>query len=68
MSSIFGLGLAYACTQNKTVLDELTKVLEDFSFGYDVSAFTSLCLGLVYMGSNDEDIMGTLISVSFVLF
>lgn len=64
ITSIFGLGLAYAGTQNPDLNPVLNEVLEDFSFGYDVSGFTSLALGLVYLGSVDEDIIGSLISVS----
>jgi len=56
--------MAYAGTQNEELNQIFTEVLEDFSYGYDVSAFCSLGLGLVFIGSGDEDIVGSLISVS----
>lgn len=66
ITSIFGLALAYAGTRNPELNQIFTEVLEDFSFGYDVSGFASLGFGLVYIGSGDEDIIGSLISVSTI--
>ena len=60
-----GLTFAYAGTNNEEVSNSLLEVLEDFSFGYDVSAFTSMGIGLVSIGSGDEDLIGSLISVIF---
>ncbi len=64
ITSIFGLALAYAGTRNPELNQVFTEVLEDFSYGYDVSGFASLAFGLVYIGSGDEEIIGSLISVS----
>ena len=64
ITALFGLSLAYAGTKNPEANQILTEVLEDFSFGYDVSGFASLAFGLIYIGSGDEDIVSSLISVS----
>lgn len=64
ITALYGLAMAYAGSQNQDLNPVFTEVLEDFSFGYDVSAFCSLGLGLVFVGSGDEDIVGSLISVS----
>lgn len=63
LTALLGLGLAYAGTQNEDLKSTLSESLEDFSFGFDVSAFTSLVYGLVYMSSNDEEIVGSLFYV-----
>lgn len=65
ISSLFGLSLAYAGTKNDEVRECFVTCLEDFSFGYDVSAFCSIGLGLVFQGTGDDDIIGCLISVRF---
>lgn len=63
LTALLGLGLAYAGSQNEDLKPVLAESLEDFSFGYDVSAFTALTYGLVYLGSNDEEIVGSLFYV-----
>jgi 26S proteasome regulatory subunit N1 len=67
ISAIFGLGLAYAGSQNDDLRDPLDKVLEDFSFGFEVSAFISLTYGLTFLGSGDEGIFGNLMSVIIII-
>jgi 26S proteasome regulatory subunit N1 len=62
-SALFGLGLAYAGSQNDDLNQPLLEVLEDFSFDIEVSAFTSLCFGLTYLGSGNDDVIGNLISI-----
>jgi 26S proteasome regulatory subunit N1 len=63
VSALFGLGLAYAGSQNDDLSNPFLEVLEDFSFGFEVSAFTSLSFGLTYLGSCNDDVIGNLISV-----
>jgi len=63
ISALFGLGLAYAGTQNKDLGEALLPILEDFSFGFEVAAFVSLAFGLNYLGSLDEEVIGNLITV-----
>jgi len=62
-SALFGLGLAYAGSQNDDLSQPLLDVLEDFSFGFEVSAFTSLSFGLTFLGSGNDDVIGNLISI-----
>jgi 26S proteasome regulatory subunit N1 len=65
ISALFGLGLAYAGSQNEDLNNLYMEVLEDFAFGFEVSAFTSLSFGLTYLSSCNEEIIGNLISVIF---
>lgn len=64
ISALFGLGLANAGSQNDDLNAPLLEVLEDFSFGFEVSAFTSLSYGLTFLGSGNDEVIGNLISVN----
>ena len=63
VSALFGLGIAAAGTQNQRLLDPLLEVFQDFSYGFEVSAFVSLALGLIFIGSSNEDVFNELFSV-----
>ena len=63
ISAVFGLGLAAAGSQNKQLHEILNSVLEDFSYGFEMSAFVSLALGLIFIGSSDEDVFTDLFSI-----
>ena len=63
ISAVFGLGLAAAGSQNKKLHETLIQVLEDFSYGFEMSAFVSLALGLIFIGSSDEDVFTDLFTI-----
>ena len=63
VSALFGIGLAYAGSQNDDLSQPLLEVLEDFAFGFEVSAFTSLSFGLTFLGSGNDEVIGNLISI-----
>ena len=63
ISALLGLGLAAAGTQNEKLFNPLLDVFQDFSFGFEVSAFVSLALGLIFIGSSSEDVFNELFSV-----
>ena len=63
ISAVFGLGLAAAGSQNKNLHEILNGVLEDFSYGFEMSAFVSLALGLIFIGSSDEDVFTDLFTI-----
>ena len=63
LTALLGLGLAYAGSNDESIKEVLSESLEDFSFGFDVSAFTALAYGLIYLGSGDEEIIGSLFYV-----
>lgn len=67
ISALFGLGLAYAGSQNDDLNEPLVNVLEDFSYGFEVSAITSIAFGLTYLGSGNDEAIGNLISVYSIL-
>ena len=63
ISAVFGLGLAAAGSQNKKLHEILIKIFEDFSYGFEMSAFISLALGLIFIGSSDEEVFTDLFSI-----
>ena len=63
ISALFGLGLAAAGTQNEKLFNPLLDIFQDFSYGFEVSAFVSLALGLIFIGSSSEDVFNELFSV-----
>ncbi|XP_043717172.1 26S proteasome non-ATPase regulatory subunit 2 homolog A-like isoform X2 [Telopea speciosissima] len=56
IGAIMGLGLAYAGTENEQVWKKLSPILGDSKAPLDVIAFTTISLGLVYVGSCNEDV------------
>ncbi|CAL5394563.1 unnamed protein product [Camellia sinensis] len=62
IGAIMGLGLAYAGAQCPQIRSKLSRVLEDKKMPLDVIVFTAISLGLVYVGSCDEDVSRTIIS------
>jgi 26S proteasome regulatory subunit N1 len=63
ISALFGLGLVAAGTQNEKLMNPLLEVIQDFSYGFEVSAFVSLALGLIFIGSSSEDVFSELFSI-----
>lgn len=58
-----GLGFAAVGTQNEDLKEVLLEVFQDFQYGFEVSAFTALCYGMVYLGSASEDVFNELFSI-----
>lgn len=56
-----GLGLAYAGAQSEQIRSKLIPVLGDAKAPLDVVAFTAIALGLVFVGSCNEDIAQAII-------
>ncbi|KAH9614732.1 hypothetical protein KSS87_001756 [Heliosperma pusillum] len=56
IGAIMGLGIAYANTQDKRILKDLTAILKNTNAPLDVIAFTSISLGLVFVGSCNEKV------------
>ncbi|PHU04257.1 26S proteasome non-ATPase regulatory subunit 2 [Capsicum chinense] len=56
-----GLGLAYAGAQNEQIRSILTPILGDNKASLDVIAFAAISLGLVYVGSCNEEIAQAII-------
>ncbi|GAB2285384.1 26S proteasome non-ATPase regulatory subunit 2 A [Dionaea muscipula] len=61
IGAIMGLGIAYANTQNETIRGKLMPVLADPKAPLDVIAFTAVSLGLVYVGSCNEEVAQAII-------
>ncbi|KAJ0428308.1 putative armadillo-like helical, 26S proteasome non-ATPase regulatory subunit RPN1 [Helianthus annuus] len=61
IGAITGLGFAYAGTQNEQIRDKLTPILGDPKAPLDVIAFTAIALGLVYVGSCNEEVAQAII-------
>ncbi|KAH0916915.1 hypothetical protein HID58_024575 [Brassica napus] len=57
IGAIMGLGIAYAGSQN----DQLSLILNDAKAPLDVIAFASLSLGMIYVGSCNEEVAQSII-------
>ena len=63
ISALLGLGFAAAGTQKENLMNALLEVFQDFSYGFEVSAFVSLALGLIFIGSSSEEVFDELFSI-----
>lgn len=61
IGAIMGLGITYANTQNEQIRNRLTPILGDTKASLDVIAFTAISLGLVYVGSCNEEVAQAII-------
>ncbi|GAB2274772.1 26S proteasome non-ATPase regulatory subunit 2 A [Dionaea muscipula] len=61
IGAIMGLGIAYANSQNEAVREKLMPILGDPKASLDVIAFTAISLGLVYVGSCNEEVAQAII-------
>ncbi|KAK9689840.1 hypothetical protein RND81_09G085200 [Saponaria officinalis] len=61
IGAIMGLGIAYANTQNEQIHQKLVNILNDTNAPLDVIAFTSISLGLVFVGSCNEEVAQAII-------
>lgn len=61
IGAIMGLGIAYANTQNEQIRHKLTPILGDTKASLDVIAFTAISLGLVFVGSCNEEVAQAII-------
>ena len=61
MSSIMGLGLAYAGSNKEALLDVLLPLVTDTSLDMQLSAMAALSLGLVFVGSAQSDVLEAII-------
>ncbi|PSS14475.1 26S proteasome non-ATPase regulatory subunit 2 A like [Actinidia chinensis var. chinensis] len=61
IGAIMGLGLAYAGSQSEQIRGKLNPILGDNKAPLDVIAFTAISLGLVYVGSCNEEVAQAII-------
>ncbi|KAI4333922.1 hypothetical protein L6164_018673 [Bauhinia variegata] len=61
IGAIMGLGIAYAGSQNDQLRYKLAPILSDPKAPLDVIAFTAISLGLVYVGSCNEEVAQAII-------
>ena len=62
MTSIMGLGLAYAGTNKTDVMEILLPVATDTSLEMQVSAMAALSLGLIFVGSGNTEISEAIVT------
>ena len=62
VSSIMGLGLAYAGTNRWEVLELLLPIVEDTSLSMQLSAMAALSLGLVFVGSSNDKVSEAIVT------
>ncbi|RKF55201.1 26S proteasome regulatory subunit rpn-1 [Golovinomyces cichoracearum] len=56
MTSIMGLGLAYAGSNKDVLLDLLLPIVVDTSLDMQISAMAALSLGIIFVGSSNSDV------------
>ncbi|KAJ4957605.1 hypothetical protein NE237_024716 [Protea cynaroides] len=56
IGAIMGLGLTYTGSEDEQVREKLSPTLADRNALLDVIAFTAISLGLIYLGSCNEDV------------
>ncbi|CAN8273556.1 unnamed protein product [Cochlearia groenlandica] len=61
IGAIMGLGIAYAGSQNYQIRISLSAILNDAKAPLDVIAFAALSLGMIYVGSCNEEIAQAII-------
>ncbi|XP_065875691.1 26S proteasome non-ATPase regulatory subunit 2 homolog A-like [Euphorbia lathyris] len=62
IGAIMGLGIAYADSQDEEIYSMLSPILDDEKAPLDVIAFTAISLGLIYVGSCNEEVTEDIIS------
>jgi 26S proteasome regulatory subunit N1 len=65
ISAILGLGLAYAGTAREDLLQLLTPTLEDSKSSMELASLTALALGMIFVGTCNADITGSVVQVFF---
>uniref|UniRef100_A0A2P2I8Z8 26S proteasome non-ATPase regulatory subunit 2 n=1 Tax=Hirondellea gigas TaxID=1518452 RepID=A0A2P2I8Z8_9CRUS len=61
LCAVIGLGLAYAGTSRPDVLELLQPVVMDSDLSIELSSFAALSLGLVFVGSCNDEVCGSII-------
>uniref|UniRef100_A0A7N0UKP4 26S proteasome non-ATPase regulatory subunit 2 homolog n=1 Tax=Kalanchoe fedtschenkoi TaxID=63787 RepID=A0A7N0UKP4_KALFE len=61
IGAILGLGIAYAGAQHDLIRQTLTPILNDPKANLDIVAFTAISLGLIYVGSCNEEVAQAII-------
>ncbi|XP_044466296.1 26S proteasome non-ATPase regulatory subunit 2 homolog A [Mangifera indica] len=61
IGAIMGLGIAYAGTQNEQIRSKLSAILNDAKAPLDVIAFSAISLGLICVGSCNEEVAQAII-------
>jgi len=56
LGAIIGLGLAYAGTAREDFLETLTPIVCEVNHSLEMSALAALSLGLIFVGTRNEDI------------
>ncbi|PRQ49910.1 putative armadillo-like helical protein [Rosa chinensis] len=61
IGAIMGLGIAYAGAENEQIRSKLTPILNDAKAPLDVITFAAISLGLIYVGSCNEEVAQAII-------
>lgn len=56
LGAVIGLGMAYAGTAREDLLELLTPFVIDTGLSVELSAFAALSLGLIFIGTRNEDV------------
>ena len=62
LASIMGLGIAYAGTRKEELIEPLMAIVEDTSLDMQLSAMAALSLGLIFVGSSNDNVSESIIN------
>ena len=57
LGSVLGLSFAYAGTNRPEILEALSTLIIDTNYSLEISAMSALCLGIVFVGSCNVDVL-----------
>ena len=60
LGAVLGLSFAYAGTNRQELLEALTPIVIDTNYTVELSAMSALCLGIVFLGSCNVDVLNTI--------
>lgn len=61
ISTIFGLGIAYAGSRREDILELLSPIVSDTEETMEVSSMAALALGFVFVGQCNDDVSGAIL-------
>ena len=61
IGAIVGLGIAYAGSEREDILEILGSLILDENYNIDINALAALNLGLIFVGSCNEDVVESII-------
>lgn len=68
LGSIIGIGIAYAGSARESFIEDLVPIVVDGNLNVEVRAYAALSLGLIFVGTSNEDVSASIIDCISDLF